>query len=71
MPDGTDTFDYQFFYIVEALKPYYDEIEQSEEPMAQLAKSVYCITERYIEGIVEAIPQVKVSIIGGITINVQ
>jgi len=27
VPDGTDTFDYQFFYIIEALKPYFDEIE--------------------------------------------
>ena len=39
--------------------------------MTKLAYSMYAITENYIGGIVEAIPNVKVSIIGGIRINVQ
>ena len=39
--------------------------------MAELAYAMYQITHKYIEGIVEAIPNVKVSVIGGIQINVK
>ena len=53
-------------YIREALKPYFEEIKMAEEPMAELAYAMYQISRRYIEGIVEAIPNVKVSVIGGI-----
>lgn len=66
IPDGTDTFDYQYVYIREALKPYFNEISEAEEPMAELAYSMYQISNNYIDGIVEAIPNVKVSVIGGI-----
>lgn len=71
VPDGTDTFDYQFVYIREALKPYFAEIDQSEEPMVALAYALYSISEKYVGGMIEAIPNVKVSIIGGIQINVH
>jgi len=57
-------------YIREALKPYFREIEEAEEPMAELALAMYGISKSYVEGIVEAIPNVKVSVIGGIQINV-
>lgn len=70
VPEGTDSFDYQFVYIREALKPYFNEIKAAEEPMAELAYSMYKITHQYVEGIVEAIPDVKVSVIGGIQINI-
>lgn len=70
IPAGTDTFDYQFVYIREALKPYYEEIMEAEEPMAQLAYAMYSINRNYVEGIVKAIPNVKISVIGGIQINV-
>ena len=39
--------------------------------MAELAYAMYQISHNYIDGIVEAIPNVKVSVIGGIQINVQ
>ena len=71
VPEGTDTFDYQSVYIREALKPYYEEINTADEPMAELGYAMYEITKDYIEGIVTEIPNVKVSIIGGIQINVQ
>lgn len=71
VPNDTDTFDYQFVYIRESLKPYFAEIEQSEEPMVALAYALYKISEKYVSGMVEAIPDVKVSIIGGIQINVH
>ena len=66
VPAGTDTFEYQAVYIREALKPYFNQIQEAEEPMAELAFSMYEITQKYVEGIVEAIPNVKVSILGGI-----
>jgi hypothetical protein len=71
MPPDTSPFDYQSVYIREALKPYFDEIEASEEPMAELAYAMYEITHQFIGGIVEPIPNVKVSLIGGIQVNVQ
>ena len=58
-------------YIREALKPYYEEIASAEEPMAELAYAMYHIAKEYVEGIVTPIPGVKVSVIGGIQINVQ
>ena len=58
-------------YIREALKPYFEEIKAAEEPMAKLAYAMYEITKTYINGIVEEIPNVKVSVIGGIQINVR
>lgn len=70
VPDGTESFDYQFVYIREALKPYYKEIVASEEPMAELSYAMYSISEKYIGQIVEAIPSVKVFVIGGVQINV-
>ena len=70
VPEGTDPFDYQFVFIREALKPYFADIEKADEPMAELAYAMYAITHQYVEGIVEAIPNVKVSVIGGIQINV-
>ena len=38
--------------------------------MAELAYAMYDITHRYIEEIVNPIPNVRVSVIGGIQINV-
>ncbi len=39
--------------------------------MAELAFSMFDIAHSYIENIVQAIPNVKVSVIGGIQINVH
>ena len=39
--------------------------------MAELGYAMYDVTRRYIEHIVEPIPNVKVSMIGGIQINVH
>ena len=58
-------------YIREALKPYFEEIKAAEEPMAELAYAMYEITRMYVNGIVEEIPDVKISVIGGIQINVR
>lgn len=58
-------------YIREALKPYFDEIMEAEEPMAELAYAMYSINRQFIEGIITEIPEAKVSVIGGIQINVQ
>ena len=52
VPEGTDTYDYQFVFLREALKPYYEEIEAAEEPQAQLAYALYDISKSYIENIV-------------------
>ena len=71
IPAGTDTYDYQYVYIREALKPYFHEIDQAEEPMAELAYAMYSITRNYIDGIIEEIPNVKISVIGGIQLNVR
>ena len=70
VPEGTDTFDYQFAYIVEALKPHYAEIVAHEEPMVALAYAMYEVTRRYIESIVIPIAGAKVTMLGGIQINV-
>ena len=70
VPEGTDAYEYQFVFIREALKPYFVEIEASDEPMAELAYAMYAITHQYVEGIVDTIPNVKVCVIGGIQINV-
>ena len=52
VPEGTDTYDYQFVFLREALKPYYEEIEAATEPQAQLAYALYDISKSYIENIV-------------------
>ncbi len=39
--------------------------------MAELAYSMYQITHRYVNGIIEEIPNVKISVIGGIQLNVS
>ena len=41
VPKGTDPYQYQFVYIREALKPFFSEIEQAEEPMAELVYAMY------------------------------
>ena len=71
VPPGTDSFDFQYAYIREALKPYFEEIKAAEEPMVELGYAMYDVTRRYIEHIVEPIPNVKISMIGGIQINVH
>jgi len=38
--------------------------------MAELAYAMYGVTKHYIEEIIEPIPNVKINVIGGITINV-
>ena len=53
-------------YIREALKPYFRKIQSAEEPMAELAYAMYDITHRYIEEIIKPIPNVRVTVIGGI-----
>ena len=58
-------------YIREALKPYYSEIAASDEPMVELGKAIYSISENYIGVIVKPISNVRISLIGGIQINVS
>ena len=66
IPEGIDTFDYQFVYIREALKPHFEKIKNADEPQVELAYAMYTISKNYISNIIQDIEGVKVSVIGGI-----